>query len=201
MWYLGFFFFFFFRKCVQKVQVSLKSDKNNGYFTWRRFHIYDSISLNFSENVNALDKNCRGNQNIYFMFSKFFPANLAVYEMSKTMLDQERLQMTTEYGACALRAGHERAHMHTPTHLGTTTHTRTFVHAHAHTDPRAHTHTHTQHTEKYVILLFNGNSDSRRRFSVTLCVFCLSCHLLRSSIQRYLKESKHVLTNTTSGSN
>jgi hypothetical protein len=25
-----------FRKSVEKVQVSLKSDKNNGYFTWRR---------------------------------------------------------------------------------------------------------------------------------------------------------------------
>ena len=24
-----------FRKCVEKIQVSLKSDKNNGYFTWR----------------------------------------------------------------------------------------------------------------------------------------------------------------------
>ena len=28
-----------------KTQVS-KSDKNNGYFTWRRFHMYDNISLN-----------------------------------------------------------------------------------------------------------------------------------------------------------
>ena len=42
-WYLS-----FFRKCVEKIQVSLKSDKNNGHFTWRRFHIYDNISLNYS---------------------------------------------------------------------------------------------------------------------------------------------------------
>jgi hypothetical protein len=41
IWYLG-----FFRKSVEKIQVSLKSDKNNGYFTWRRCHIYDNISLN-----------------------------------------------------------------------------------------------------------------------------------------------------------
>jgi len=27
--------FFFFRKSAKNVQVSLKSDKNNGYFTWR----------------------------------------------------------------------------------------------------------------------------------------------------------------------
>jgi hypothetical protein len=41
-WYLGFFF-----KSVEKIQVLLESDKNNGYFTSRRFHIYDSISLNY----------------------------------------------------------------------------------------------------------------------------------------------------------
>ena len=37
----------FFRKSVEKIQVSLKPGKNNGYFTWRRFHIYD-IALNDS---------------------------------------------------------------------------------------------------------------------------------------------------------
>jgi hypothetical protein len=37
-------------KSVEKIDVSLKSDKNNGYFTRRRFHIYDNISLNVSLN-------------------------------------------------------------------------------------------------------------------------------------------------------
>jgi hypothetical protein len=32
-------------KSVEKIQVSLKSNENNGYLTWRRFHIYDDISL------------------------------------------------------------------------------------------------------------------------------------------------------------
>jgi len=32
---------------VEKSQVSLKSDKNNGYFTWRPMYIYCNISLNF----------------------------------------------------------------------------------------------------------------------------------------------------------
>jgi hypothetical protein len=40
IWYLR-----LFQKAVEKIQVSLKSDKNNGYFMLRRFHIYDSISL------------------------------------------------------------------------------------------------------------------------------------------------------------
>jgi hypothetical protein len=39
--------FFFFRKSVHTIQVSLKSDSNNGYVTWRRFHVYDNISLNY----------------------------------------------------------------------------------------------------------------------------------------------------------
>jgi hypothetical protein len=38
---------FFFSKICRKIQVSLKSDKIDGYFTWR-FHIYDNISLNSS---------------------------------------------------------------------------------------------------------------------------------------------------------
>ena len=29
---------------VEKIQVSLKSNKNNEYFTWRRFHIYDYLA-------------------------------------------------------------------------------------------------------------------------------------------------------------
>jgi hypothetical protein len=31
------------RKSVEKIQVSLKSDKNNWYFTWRRMYIFDNI--------------------------------------------------------------------------------------------------------------------------------------------------------------
>jgi hypothetical protein len=41
-------FWIFFRSPVEKVRVSLQSDKNNGYFTWTRFHIYDNMSMNYS---------------------------------------------------------------------------------------------------------------------------------------------------------
>jgi hypothetical protein len=40
-WYLS-----FFRKSVEKIQVSLEPDMNNWYFMWRRFDIFDYISLN-----------------------------------------------------------------------------------------------------------------------------------------------------------
>ena len=36
------------RKSVEKIQVSLISDKNNGYFTQIPVHIHDSISPNYS---------------------------------------------------------------------------------------------------------------------------------------------------------
>jgi hypothetical protein len=43
IWYLR-----IFRKSVERIQVPLKSDTINGYFTWRPIYIYDYISLNFT---------------------------------------------------------------------------------------------------------------------------------------------------------
>ena len=40
--------FYFFQKSVDNIQVLFTSDKNNLYFTLRRFRIYDDISLNSS---------------------------------------------------------------------------------------------------------------------------------------------------------
>jgi hypothetical protein len=41
-------YYIFYGKCVEKIQRLLKPDKNNGCFTWRRFHIFNNISLNYS---------------------------------------------------------------------------------------------------------------------------------------------------------
>jgi hypothetical protein len=41
-------FFSIFRKFVEKIQIPLKSDKNNGYVTWRPIYIFDHISLTSS---------------------------------------------------------------------------------------------------------------------------------------------------------
>jgi hypothetical protein len=43
----------FFRKFVQEIQVSIKSGKYNGYFTWRPIRIYDNISL-----ISSLNEKC-----------------------------------------------------------------------------------------------------------------------------------------------
>jgi hypothetical protein len=43
-------FFSSFRKSVEKIQISLQSDKNNWYSTWKPLYIFDHMSLNSSQN-------------------------------------------------------------------------------------------------------------------------------------------------------
>ena len=50
-----------FRKSLEKIQVSLKSDRNNRYFTWRLIHICDHVSLSSSMNEKYFRRNYRGN--------------------------------------------------------------------------------------------------------------------------------------------
>jgi hypothetical protein len=84
----------FVRIVVGKIKVLLKSDKNNGYFTWRRFDICDSISRNSSLNDKYLRWSCRENQNTFYIQDRFFE-NFAVYDvMSKEMVEPEGPQMT-----------------------------------------------------------------------------------------------------------
>jgi hypothetical protein len=60
------------RKSIEKIQVSLKSDKNKGYFTWRAKYIF-FISHSFLPGMrNVSGEHCRENQNTHFVFSNFF---------------------------------------------------------------------------------------------------------------------------------
>jgi hypothetical protein len=83
-----------YRKFVEKIQVLLKSDKNSGYFTWRRFHIMKTSHwIHFRMRI-VWNKICRENKNTHFMFSNFFPDNRALYEiLSKNVVELERPQM------------------------------------------------------------------------------------------------------------
>jgi hypothetical protein len=47
------------RKSVEKIQVSLKSDKNNGYFKWRLMYIFDHTLLNCSCNKKCFRQNLK----------------------------------------------------------------------------------------------------------------------------------------------
>jgi hypothetical protein len=60
-----------FRRSVEKIQVSLKSDKNNGYFPLRPTYIYASILLNSlnKEYFKHIYRQCR---NTHFMIKNVF---------------------------------------------------------------------------------------------------------------------------------
>ena len=67
--------YFFFFKSIEKIQVSLKSDKNNGNFIWRPIYIYDHISLISSSNKNVFQAKVlrsRESQNTHFMSNNSF---------------------------------------------------------------------------------------------------------------------------------
>jgi hypothetical protein len=62
-----------FRKSVEKIQVSLKSDKHYGYFTWRHIYIYHNIIIILLRMRNETKKKlCRGNQNTHPIFNNFY---------------------------------------------------------------------------------------------------------------------------------
>jgi hypothetical protein len=70
IWYLS---IFRGKKSVEKIQFSLKSDKNNGYFTWRPIRNFDHISLYSNTMRKVSGKICRENQNILFVLKRFPP--------------------------------------------------------------------------------------------------------------------------------
>jgi hypothetical protein len=91
IWYLR-----ILRNSVEKVQVLLKSDKNERYFTWRPMCIFQSYLAHFFFRTgNISDKSCRENQNIHFVTATFFPPeNRAVYEkMWKNIVERVRPQV------------------------------------------------------------------------------------------------------------
>jgi hypothetical protein len=61
-----------FRISVEKIQVLLKSEKNNGYFVRRKIHIFDHLFLALLLMRNVSDRSCRENQNTRFMLYNFF---------------------------------------------------------------------------------------------------------------------------------
>ena len=73
----------FFRKSVVKIQVSLKSNNNNRYFTWRPIYICDpSLAFLFLEWKIFQKNSCSENQN-KICFQRFppFPENRVFYEI------------------------------------------------------------------------------------------------------------------------
>ena len=82
---------YFFRKYVEKTQGSLKSDKNNGYFTWRRVCTFITSRRVLLRMRNLSNKSCRETQKIRFMFNNSPPPheNRAVYGIMKNMVEPD----------------------------------------------------------------------------------------------------------------
>ena len=78
-----------FRKSVEKIQVSLKSKKNKGYFTRRPIYISDT--------------RCRENQNINFVLSFFFSKMVPFFEkIWKKFVEQGRAHKIMSHAHCLL---------------------------------------------------------------------------------------------------
>jgi hypothetical protein len=87
IWYFNFLFV----KFVDKIQISLKSDKNNGYFTWRRVYIHN-ISLNpFTNKMRLRRKVYRKSKHISCSLIYFVWKNRAGYEIVwKNIVEPDR---------------------------------------------------------------------------------------------------------------
>ena len=97
IWYLR-----LFRKSVEKTQVSLQSDNNNGHIHKDVFTFMTTSRWILLRMRNVSNKSCRKNQNTCFMFSGFFPENRAVWD-NVEQYDADR--EIRQYGACAWHTG------------------------------------------------------------------------------------------------
>jgi hypothetical protein len=136
-----------FRKYVEKTQVLLKSDKNNGHFIWGPMNVYD-ISLNFSCNEKYFRKSCRkikthilGSKKVFLRKSCSLWDNVEKYGTAGQPTDDNIIW-----------------HMCLPCWIITTTHTHTYTHiifnTYCFSVPTIVTQTH---------------------LNVTLYIYCVSC--------------------------
>jgi len=93
------FIFDYFQESVQKIQVFLKSDKNNGRFTWRSVYIYNSISINSSWNKKCFRQNLQKNSEHIYTLIYFFPRkscplrdNVEIYGGAGHATDENRIR-------------------------------------------------------------------------------------------------------------
>jgi len=87
-----------FRKSVEKIRVSLKSDTYNAYFTWRPMSIYDHNSLTYFYSEKCFRKKLQWKSKNTFLctITIFFFENLVVYEImwKKIIVKPDKPQMT-----------------------------------------------------------------------------------------------------------
>jgi hypothetical protein len=62
-----------FPKSVKKIQESIKLDKNNGTLRENKYTFFIVCCSVLLRMRNVLDRSCRDNQNIHFVFDNFLP--------------------------------------------------------------------------------------------------------------------------------
>jgi hypothetical protein len=102
----------FFRNSVEKTDVSLKSDKNNGYLQWRPIYLLIISSSVLLRMRNISNRSCRENQNTHFVFKNLFSIIVPFMRQCGKIL-QSGADNIWQYGACALHAGYLRLRTHT----------------------------------------------------------------------------------------
>jgi hypothetical protein len=113
IWYFSIFLI-----SVENVQIWLKFDMNNGYFTRRPKYIYDNTSLsNFKNEKYFWQKLQRKSKHTFYVQWLFFSESHTIYEiMCKNVLQPDRPQLTT-YSKVPVRwitnVTHTNTHMHT----------------------------------------------------------------------------------------
>jgi hypothetical protein len=162
-WYLS----FLFRKSVEKMQVSLKSDKWKG-----TLHENASTFMTVSRwillvMINVSNKSCRDIQNTHFVFSNFLclRKSCRLWRKCRKLWCSQRGRRW-QYGG-ALHNGLVRLHTrkHTPAPLQP----RPLSH------PLTQTHTHT-HTELFNTYCFSTATAVAWTRLVMLCVHGMSCY-------------------------
>jgi hypothetical protein len=145
-------------KSVKKIQVSLKSDKNNKYFTI--LFTFMTISCWIILRMRSVsNKSVRENQNVHFIFHDFSESCAFYKIMLKNMLEPERPQTTIWW--------------HVACWIGKAT----CAQAHSSSRPPLliHTHAHTYRNVYYCF--FTAMVASWICFNIMLYIHCLSCYL------------------------
>jgi len=107
---------YIFRKLIEKIQFSLKSDESDGYFTWRTICIFSHISLQFLLEWEVLQsKVFEKIETHLFVFNSFFfiLQNRARCEIKWKNIVETDKPWITQYGICAFHTGYLRLQTHT----------------------------------------------------------------------------------------
>jgi len=100
IWYLS-----IFGKSSEKIQLSLKSDKNRRYCAWRRMYIVDDIA-----HISAcFRQRCVENRSTHFVLSICFLENRAVYEI----MWENTVESESHRWSGTFHAGYLRLQTHT----------------------------------------------------------------------------------------